>query len=212
MKSESTNIRKSYTLFSVTREDRKSRSQRIRGFFQTQPALAYLTAAFDFEWTVRRAILLMSKCPIPVIKARFDIKLYAGWNEYQDAWRCCVQRTRNDGTPTLEQVVFGGLTTGKALKEMQASLKKAMVLRHRLVHGLSGSIPTDEADEKFDLLLTASESLTAFVDSHADRPMFSIANGPLAKCSKCPKRKRCKFQREKKTAKERAKIKRENSK
>lgn len=201
--------RASYTLFSVTQEDRTKRSARIREFFKVQPALAYLMAAFDFEWTVRRAILLLGKCPIPVIKARFDNKRYAGWSDYQGAWTCCVQKTRNDGTPTLGRVIFGGPSDCDISKEERASVQKAMEFRNRLVHGLSGSIPADEAKEKFKLLLTASERITNYVDDHSERRMFSIANRPLARCNKCPRRKRCKFPDDKAIAKKTAAIKRE---
>ena len=200
--------RASYTLFSVTQEDRKSRSQRIRDFFQSQPALAYLIAAFDFEWTVRRAILLLSKCPLSVIKARFDNKRYAGWRDYQGAWTCCVQKTRNDGTPILGRVILGGPSDCEISKEERASVQKAMEFRNRLVHGLSGSIPADEAKEKFKLLLTASERITKFVDDHSERRMFSIAYRPLAGCNKCPRRNRCKFPDDKANAKKAAAIKR----
>ena len=56
MNTKQTEKRAFYTLSSVTQEDRESRSKRIRDFFKEQPALAYLMAAFDFEWTVRRAM------------------------------------------------------------------------------------------------------------------------------------------------------------
>ena len=198
--------RTSYTLFSVTQEDRKSRSQRIRDYFRLQPALAYLMAAFDFEWTVRRAILLLSKCPIPVIKTTFDIKRYAGWNDYQGAWTCCVLKTRDDIHQTLGRVIFGGTSESDISKEERASLQQAMNFRNRLVHGIAGSIPADKTDEAFELLLTSSERIAAYVDGHSKRGMFQIASRPMVGCKKCPKWRRCKFQQEKKAAEERAKV------
>lgn len=197
--------RASYTLFSVTQEDRESRSKRIRDFFKEQPALAYLMAAFDFEWTVRRAIVLMSKCPISVIKARLNDKRYSGWNAYQDAWTCCVQKTRDDGTPTLGRIIFGGDLSTDISKDERDTIQAAMDFRNRLVHGIAGSIPADKADEAFYLLLNASRRITTYVNEHNKRGMFARAYGPLARCKKCSKRKGCKFQSAKKVAEEQAK-------
>ena len=205
MCTKQTEKRASYTLFSVTQEDRESRSKRIRDFFKEQPALAYLMAAFDFEWTVRRAIVLMSKCPISVIKARLDEKQYSGWNAYQGAWTCCVQKTRNDGTPTLGRIIFGGDSSTDISKEERATVQAAMNFRNRLVHGIAGSIPADKADEAFDLLLNASKRLSVYVDEHNERVMFARAYGPLARCKKCSKRKGCNFQSAKKAALAKAK-------
>ena len=201
------NDNSSYTLFSVTKENRQSRSERIRSLFNEQPALGYLLAVFDFEWTVRRAVLLLSKCPITVIKARFESKHYSGWATYQGCWTKCVQKTRDDVMPSLCQIIFAKDANTDITKEERALVQKAMQLRHQLVHGLSGSIPSDKASVFFPLLLMWSERITTFVDGIATKPMFARASNPLSRCMKCKRRNRCRFPRERQAANEAAERK-----
>lgn len=179
----------SYTLFYVLRETRESRSKRIREFFKIQPVLGYLMAVIDFEWTIRRAIVMMSGCPAGVIKRLLETKKYSGWREYKDCWRICVEEMRGVGMPTLEHVVFGGTITG----EKQEAMCAALLLRHRVVHGQESSLPKDKAKEGLEVIIGASENIVQFVDKHYGKPMFSRIHKPRIQCSKCLRRLRCRF-------------------
>lgn len=191
-----------YTLFSVTHETRESRSKRIRTLFEKQPVLGFLVAVFDFEWTIRRAIVMMSGCPAMVIKARFDNKDYSGWRHYQDCWRVCVKQTRDDDIPTLARVVCGGLLEEDASEEDKKAIQAAMDLRSRLVHGLSGNLPRSQTDTAFELLMCATERIVNFVEERSGKSMFERLYKPRARCNTC--RRRCEFKQERLDAKKRA--------
>ncbi len=182
----------SYTLFFVTRETRESRSRRIRDFFKVQPVLGYLMAVIDFEWTIRRAIVMMSGCPASVIRERLETRKYSGWGAYKDCWRLCVEETRNDGIPTLEHVVFGDDITA----EKQEAIGLAFLLRHKVVHGQASSLPKVKANAGLEVLLVASENIVKFVDGHYGKSMFSRVYNPRARCKSCPRRTRCRFPQE----------------
>lgn len=189
-----------YTLFSVTHETRELRSKRIRELFRAQPVLGYLVAVFDFEWTIRRAVVMMSACPAMVIKARFDSKKYSGWSAYQGCWTRCVQNTRGDVIPSLQCVALGASSEEALTAEEKKSIQAAMNLRNKLVHGLSGNLPRDRADDGFKLLLSSTERIVQFVETCCGKSMFTRISNPRSRCRKCSRWKRCRFQKERKTA------------
>lgn len=193
-------------LFSVTQEDRARRSAQIREFFKVQPALAYLMAAFDFEWTVRRAIVLMGTCPTSVLHERFKNRKYAGWKNYQHCWNKMVLGFRADIFETLDEIVLGRHETQEEKEKDSSPIGLAMKLRHRLVHGLSGSIPVEDADRGFDALLNGSERLSEYVDHHAEKPMHSRVARTIARCRTCSKyRRECQCQHERDAIRRRTK-------
>ena len=191
----------SYTLFFVTRETRESRSKRIREFFKLQPVLGYLMAVIDFEWTIRRAIVMMSGCPASVIRERLETKRYSGWGAYKECWRLCVEETRADGIPTLEHVVFDGDIT----VEKQEAIGLAFLLRHKVVHGQASSLPKAKANMGLEVLLGASENIVKFVDGHYGKSMFSRIYKPRIRCKHCPRQTHCRFPQEKARAEDLAK-------
>lgn len=198
----------SYTLFSVTHETRESRSERIRALFREQPVFGYLLAVFDFEWTIRRAVVMMSGCPASVIKERFESKKYTGWSAYQGCWTKCVQKTLGDNIPDLACVAYGVPSEDVLGTEDKKKIQAAMNLRNKLVHGLSGTLPRDKADAGFELLLSATERIVAFVEGRCGRSMFERLYNPRARCKRCLRQKRCKFPEERAKAKELAAEKR----
>ena len=66
------------------------RRAKIRGFLEKEPAIAVLLAAADFEWTIRRAILLLGKDSTTEIRDT-DLHRVAGLARYERAWESQVQ-------------------------------------------------------------------------------------------------------------------------
>ena len=213
----------SYTLFSVTREDRLSRSQRIRDFFKEQPALAYLMAAINLEWTIRRAIVVLSPCPTKVLWKYFESGHIAGWNVYQAAWKKCISRMaklRVDQTAfanlpygkilTLAEIVYVGMDRNFRIQKplggasvTAKNLETALNLRHTLVHGQKGSLPCDSAKTNFDFLLNASESIAQYVETvlpvvwpekKNESGIFGRIVRTKCRCQNYEKGKKCPFQ------------------
>ncbi len=187
MSTKQTKKRASYTLFSVTQEDRESRSKRIRDFFKEQPALAYLMAAFDFEWTVRRAIILMSTCPTALVKKAMEVKKVSGLGAYHRCWTNYVQKMRKGTTPNLIEIVFDDPKETLSKTEQIHLLEKAMQLRHRLVHGVTGNIPADEAKDLLNMILSASEKITDYINDHAEKRMYARVIRRRERCKTCNK-------------------------
>lgn len=184
----------SYTLYWVTRETRASREQRIRDIFAKEPAYGYLMAAFDFEWTIRRAIVLMNPCPTMTINTHLKDKKYSGWKGYLTCWRKYVQEIRKDGTPSLGRLVFGGPVETDISDEESNLIENAMQLRHQLVHGIKGGIPANDADPCFERLLEASRKISIYVDGHAEKKMHDRVTRTVKRCKGCPVFRKCPFQ------------------
>ena len=181
----------SCTLYWVTRETRASRSSRIRDVFEKEPAWGYLMAAFDFEWTVRRAIVLMSTCPTAVLGMAMEARKPSGLLAYNNCWNRYVKKLRQDEIPDIIDIAFDDFTNRQTQKSRVDQLNEAMQLRHRLVHGISGSIPAEKASNCFNMLLSASENISAYVDTHAEKKMNDRVIRRQERCNGCQRRKAC---------------------
>ncbi len=181
----------SYTLYWVTLETRASREQRIREIFAKEPAWGYLMAAFDFEWTIRRAIILMSICPTALVKKSLEIGHVSSLGSYHKCWCKYVKRVLGDSIPDLIDIVFDDPNVALTTKDKIRLLEDAMQLRHRLVHGVSGSIPAKLAKDFFETLLTASKKISAYVDTHAEKHMNERVIRRQERCDKCEKKRKC---------------------
>ena len=51
----------------------EERHQTIRSFLSSDPMIAVILAAADFEWTVRRAILALGTLPTKEIRKHFEV-------------------------------------------------------------------------------------------------------------------------------------------
>lgn len=128
------------------------RHERIRQFIKDgEPVISVLLATADFEWTVRRAILALGVSPNTHIRQSV-LKNCSGLDKYKDAWKSEVKRRLGR---TLPDVV--GDWSG---------LIKAFDLRHRLVHGITGTTGFGYAAEKVECILHASRSVTEFAKSN----------------------------------------------
>ena len=124
------------------------RQSRIRSY---EPFVGVILAAVDFEWTVRRAILALGKSPTKQIHDTVLIHC-SGLDKYKEAWR-------------LEVKPFTGKGLPEVIADWQFFKEKAFSLRHRLVHGVSGSVTKQYAEERIESILRASKSIAEFAES-----------------------------------------------
>ena len=137
-------------------DTRSSREAKIRSFLQDDPAVAVILAAADFEWTVRRAIVALGRSPTKVIRQHLA-ECY-GLDRYKEAWKQEVQ-------PRF------GIGLAGVVPEWQFFREKAYDLRHKIVHGLSSSVPVAFGQSRLDSILAASSAVTTFADS-AGEPLY----------------------------------------
>lgn len=175
----------SYVLFSVTRENRKKRVDRIRKMAKSGDVLwAFLMTVFDFEWTVRRAILALSDCPTSLINQRLSEQKCHNWAEYCTVWNECVVVRDPQNTPILQNVLVKGFQNegnASALSEVSSFLK----IRHQLVHGKSGSAPKEKVDRGIEVYIKASNILCDYVESKTGHSIFQRIVRSQSRCKHC---------------------------
>jgi hypothetical protein len=94
--------------------------QKIRSFLFKEPAIAVLLGAANFEWTLCRAMLFLSKTPNREL--RYKIGDIHRFDDYKDLWHTELYNIDN----------------GKRLAEVVqnwAGLKEAFKMRNKLIHG-----------------------------------------------------------------------------
>jgi hypothetical protein len=128
----------------------ESRQAKIRQFLTDEPAIAVLLAAADFEWTIRRAILLLGEDPNLDIRET-DLHKASGLWKYKKAWEDQVTPQHNK---PLQDVV----------PDWQYLEGQAMPLRHKLIHGEQGTTSGEYAKERVDAILAATRSIVEFVE------------------------------------------------
>jgi hypothetical protein len=96
------------------------REQKIQNFLRTEPAIAVLFAAANFEWTLCRALLFLSKTPNRELRDRIgEVHRFDG---YKELWY--KELFNREGGKRLAEVVRNW-----------AGLKEAYKMRNKLVHG-----------------------------------------------------------------------------
>lgn len=125
-----------------------SRRTKIRQFMDDEPAIAVLLAAADFEWTVRRAILLLGHDPNLDIRDG-DLHKASGLWRYEKAWN-------NQVTPQYGRALSDVVPDWEYLEE------KAMPLRHALIHGERGTTSGSYAKDRVEAILAATKSVVDF--------------------------------------------------
>jgi hypothetical protein len=144
----------------LVRDDSIAREARIHALVATDPPLAVILGAVHVEWTVRRALLALGRSPNVVLRTR--LARAHGLDHYKDLWKAEVVRAR--GAPSLPQLV-----------RRWPELRRAFLLRHRLVHGARSCTAT-YASPKVAVLLEAAADIRAFcraqgVDLHVRLPV-----------------------------------------
>jgi hypothetical protein len=98
----------------------KRREQKIRIFLNKEPAIAVLLAAANFEWTLCRALLFLSKTPNRELRDRIgEVNRFDG---YKELWHKELENL--DDSKRLSEVVRNW-----------AGLRDAFKMRNKLIHG-----------------------------------------------------------------------------
>ncbi|WP_017295756.1 hypothetical protein [Geminocystis herdmanii] len=116
------------------------REQRILAILKEDASLSLLLSVIHFEWTIRRAIIVLGTSPNVEIRQKLKDER-GGLDGYKKVWK---------------DEVF--LRVNKRLTEVITdwdNLKKAFKLRNALVHGIS-SCGQDYAIEKANCVIEAS--------------------------------------------------------
>jgi hypothetical protein len=74
-------------------DTKKHRELRIRSFLMADPSVSLLVAAVNFEWTVYRAILFLSKRPNSELRSL--MAKYFSLESYKELWNLEVVAGRN---------------------------------------------------------------------------------------------------------------------
>jgi hypothetical protein len=101
-------------------DSRERRESRVRSFLASDPGISLLLAAVNFEWTVCRAVLFLSKRPNSEL--RLMMGNYYSLDAYKDLWKSEISAGSN----------FDSLAT---VVRNWSSLREAFGARNRLVHG-----------------------------------------------------------------------------
>lgn len=165
----------------------KKRRQAIIRMAKHDLEMGFLLAEFNFEWTLRRCILALSKCPTVVIRER--LSGCHGWDAYRDAWTDCVKRF----SPAMKSI--GGLLEDVSNADVPIvniqQLKEALDGRHILAHGIKGGVSDRFAIVGSYLFLNAADRLQWYAQLHG-KSVFGnrIYRAPkcvdYGKCLDCP--------------------------
>lgn len=133
-------------------DTRKERSQAIKKYLDSDPTLAVVLAAIDFEWSCKRCVLALGTTPTAVLKQPGGLLVkHHGPEGYKKLWKAEVKpNTGHNLTEVIPNWEY--LTT------------HAFPLRHRLVHGSQGSVGSDYANKLVSAFLTSSESLAYYAE------------------------------------------------
>jgi hypothetical protein len=101
-------------------DTKKHRELRVRSFLAADPSVSLLVAAVNFEWTVCRAVLFLSKRPNSELRSL--MAKYFSLDSYKELWNLEVVAGRNFSP--LAMVVRNW-----------SAVRRAFDARNRLVHG-----------------------------------------------------------------------------
>lgn len=133
--------------FLVSDSQKERHAKILRFLADGEPVIAVLLAAADFEWTVRRAILALGSSPNTVIRSEV-LKHCSGLDKYKTAWREEVKKRFGKNLP--------------AIITNWSDFRKAFELRHKLVHGVSGTTGFQYAEQRVRTILRASQEIADF--------------------------------------------------
>ena|SRR3990172_2848427 len=125
------------------------RGNRIRRWLSTEPAVSMIMAAVNFEWTVSRAIIILS--PKPNMYLRSKLLEVHGLKKYNELWKAEVSR------PSNMKNLTGVVTSWN-------SVKKAFEMRHKIVHGRDGCT-ANMATSHVEALLKATAEIRDYCSS-----------------------------------------------
>lgn len=140
-------------------DTQQQRHERIQNFnTQKDILLGLILSAIDFEWTVRRAIIILGYRPNKIILSESLLKCHGAEN-YKKAWKAEVYPYRKKG-------ICDVISNWSDLRG------KAFELRNRVVHGIKGVPAYKQAQEARDLFLHASKEIEKYVHETVKRSVY----------------------------------------
>jgi uncharacterized protein YehS (DUF1456 family) len=148
----------------LVNDSAKNRRKKIEQFMnKDEMTVAVLLAAADFEWTIRRVIVLLGKSPnkafrdvketdlkVKVVKGIFSKS--HGLDEYKEIWKDEVSRN-------------SGCRLSDVIKNWDG-FKKSFKLRHLLIHGVQGTVGLEYGEKRVTAILDATRDLVEFAKKH----------------------------------------------
>ena len=147
-------------MFLVSDGSRDKRKAIIMRSAATDKAVGMLLSEIDFEWTLRRAILKLSKAPTKEI--RIALKDAYGLDSYKCQWKTFVSGEKGNPISAHLCDVVNGSSSTKGRKRIWQELTEAVDARNRLVHGVSGFIKDKDAEHHTKVLLAATDAITDY--------------------------------------------------
>lgn len=129
-------------------------AQRQRRIKSYEPYVAVLLAAADFEWTIRRGILALGVSPTKAIREGV-LKRCSGLEAYKRVWNKEVK-------PFTKKGLIDVVPNWSYFKD------KAYPLRHRLIHGVDGSVTPGYAKDRIESILAASKAIVEFAENNGE--------------------------------------------
>lgn len=140
----------------LVRDTIQARHAKIRSFLQSDPVIAVLLAAADFEWTIRRAIIsLATQSNAEVTRL---LKQCYGLERYKNLWKKLVK-------PHWEKGLAG------IVPEWQRFFETSFPLRDRIIHGIKVNPGQKFAATQTERILAASAAVADFA-ARAGRPVY----------------------------------------
>jgi hypothetical protein len=139
----------------LTSDTMGQRQQKIRSFMSTEPVIAVLLAAADFEWTTRRAILALGKSPTKSINACLRAEKKGGLKALQGYWKDEVKPRLGSDLATI-------------VPDWNFFATKAYDLRHKLVHGAQGTTGKAYAGRAVEAMLNASKAVAEYAAKNGE--------------------------------------------
>lgn len=129
------------------RDKIEDRHAKVASFLETEPVIAIILAAVDFEWTLRRAIIGLGSSPNRELRDEV-LKKVRGIDDFKKAWKKEVYPR-----------------TGKRLTEVVGDwqkLKKTFDARNKLVHGIKTEPSSKFSEQCVNSYLQASLNILEF--------------------------------------------------
>lgn len=132
------------------------RQEKIRSFLETDPVVAVLLAAADFEWCLNRFIIALGTKPNKEIRDEVLSSLnkkgfrsyVSGLTDYERAWK--KSAASSNDFRSLEDIIS---------HNQWKALKDAFNLRNELIHGRKGTTGPGYAAKRVEVILDCSSIL-----------------------------------------------------
>ena len=146
----------------LVQDSNLSREARIKQFLAEDPALSALLSVIHFEWTIRRAIIVLGNSSN--VKVRAKLKNCHGLDKYKDVWKEEVSEKKilkNFPQDLLRLLPKQDLPRLPEVAKDWQGLDRAFRLRHRLVHGAT-SCGAEYASDRVYWAINATNDVRTF--------------------------------------------------